>query len=74
MQIQKRTMNWLPKASLYNEQAAKRAKQKAAHQSFLSSQTNLASTIGGIMTSNTQGTTEIVSNMALARMGYNKKA
>lgn len=67
-------MNWLPKASLYNEQAAKRAKQKEAHQSFLSSQSNLASTIGGIMTSNTQGITEIVSNIALARMGYNKKA
>jgi hypothetical protein len=74
MLIQKRTMGWLPKASLYNEAVNKRAKQKAMHQQFLSSQTNLASTIGGIMTSNTQGTTEIVSNIALARMGYNKKA
>lgn len=72
MQIQKRTMGWLPKASLYNEMAAKRAKQKAAHQSFLSSQTNLASTVGGIMNTSMQGVTEIVSNMALARM--NKKA
>lgn len=67
-------MNWLPKPSLYNEQAAKRAKQKAAHQSFLSSQTNLASTVGNIMNTNMQGTTEIVSNVALARMGHNKKA
>jgi hypothetical protein len=67
-------MNWLPRASLYNEQAAKRAKQKAAHQEFLSSQSNLSSTIGGIMTSNTQGTTEIVSNIALKRIGYTKKA
>ena len=74
MQIQKRTLNWLPKASLYDEQAAKRAKQKAVHQNFLSNQSSLASTIGGIMTSNTQGITEIVSNIALARMGYNKKA
>ena len=68
MQIQKRTMNWLPKASLYNEQAAKRAKQKSAHQAFLSSQSNLSSTIGSIMTTNTQGVTEIVSNVALARL------
>jgi hypothetical protein len=68
MQIQKRTMNWLPRASLYNEQAAKRAKQSAAHQEFLSRQSNLSSTIGGIMTSNTQGVTEIVSNIALARL------
>lgn len=68
MQIQKRTMGWLPRASLYNEQAAKRAKQSAAHQEFLSNQSNLSSTIGSIMTSNTQGTTEIVSNIALARL------
>jgi hypothetical protein len=74
MQIQKRSLGWLPKPSLYNEMAAKRAKQKANHQAFLSSQSNLASTIGSIMTSNTQGTTEIVSNIALARIGYNKKA
>jgi hypothetical protein len=69
MRIEKRTMNWLPKPSLYNEHAAKRAKQKAAHQSFLSSQTNLASTVGSIMNTSMQGTTEIVSNIALARMG-----
>lgn len=74
MRIEKRTMNWLPKPSLYNEQAARRAKQKQAHQSFLSNQVNLASTIGGIMNAYTQGTTEIVSNITLARLGYNKKA
>ncbi|MEO7223191.1 MAG: hypothetical protein ABIY37_12020 [Devosia sp.] len=65
-------MNWLPKASLYAEQAAKRAKQKATHQDFLSSQSNLASTIGNIMTNNTTETTNLVSRVALARLG--KKA
>lgn len=74
MRIEKRTMNWLPKPSLYHEQAAKRAKQKAAHQNFLNSQTNLASTVGSIMNTSMQGTTEIVSNIALARMGNKKKA
>ena len=68
MQIQKRTMNWLPRASLYNEQAYKREKQKAAHQAFLASQSSLTSTIGSIMTANTQATTDIVSNIALARL------
>ena len=68
MQIQKRTMNWLPKPSLYNEQAAKREKQKAVHQAFLASQSSLTSTIGSIMTANTQATTDIVSNIALARL------
>ena len=68
MQIQKRTMNWLPRASLYNEQAAKREKQKAVHQAFLASQSSLTSTIGSIMTANTQSTTDIVSKIALARL------
>jgi hypothetical protein len=68
MQIQKRTMGWLPKASLYNEQAAKRAKQRASHQAFMSSQTNLTSTIGNIMNTNMTETTNIVSKIALARL------
>ena len=72
MQIQKRTMGWLPKASLYNEQAAKRAKQRASHQAFISGQSNLTSTIGNIMNTNMTETTNIVSKVALARMG--KKA
>jgi hypothetical protein len=73
MQIQKRSMNWLPRASLYNEQAAKRAKQKAAHQEFLSSQTNLTSTIGDIMNTNMTETTNIVSKVALARIQAKSK-
>jgi hypothetical protein len=68
MQVQKRTMNWLPRASLYAEQAHKRQKQKAAHQAFLASQSSLTATIGSIMTSSTQGMTDIVSNIALARI------
>lgn len=72
MQIQKRTLNWLPKASLYNEQTAMRAKQKAAHQEFLSTQSSLSSTVSGIMTSNMQGTTDLVSNIALARLKAKK--
>ena len=69
MLIQKRTLGWLPRPSLYNEQAAMRAKQKANHQSFLSSQSNLASTIGGIMSDNTAATVDIVAKVALARLG-----
>ena len=74
MRIEKRTMNWLPKPSLYAEQAAKRAKQKAAHQEFIASQVALSSTIGDIMTNNAQETTNIVSDIALKRMGYSKTA
>ncbi len=68
MQIQKRTLGWLPKASLYSEATSNRAKYRASNETFLSSQSSLASTIGGIMTTNTQGTTDIVSKIALARI------
>ncbi len=68
MQIQKRTMGWLPKPSLYDEQANQRAKQRSNHSEFLSSQSSLQSSVSGIMTSNTQGMTELVSNIALARI------
>jgi len=73
MQIQKRTMNWLPKPTLYNEQSYKAAKQRNANKTFLASQSNLANSIGNIMNTNAQEKTNIVSNIALDRMGYNKK-
>lgn len=68
MQIQKRTMNWMPRASLYNEQQAKREKQRANHEEFLSNQSSLTSTIGNIMNTNMTETTNIVSKIALARI------
>ena len=74
MIIQKRTLGWLPKPSLYNEQAARRAKQKATHQDFLSTQSTLTSSISSIQTNYTTEMTNIVSRIALDRMGYNKKA
>jgi hypothetical protein len=74
MQIQKRTLNWLPRPSLYAEASAKLAKQKAAHQSFLSSQSNLASTVGSIMNTQMTEQTNIVSKVALARIQGKKTA
>jgi hypothetical protein len=67
-------MNWLPKPSLYDEQAAKRAKQKANHQTFLANQSALAEAVGSIQASYLQGTTDNASNAALSRMGYTKSA
>src|SRR5436190_22532818 len=48
MQVQKRTMSWMPPASLYDEAQQKRAKQKATHEEFLSSQSSLADAITSI--------------------------
>jgi hypothetical protein len=38
-------MNWLPKPSLDHEHAAKRAKQRAAHQNFIDTSSSLAMTV-----------------------------
>lgn len=40
MQIQKRSMNWLPRASLYAEAEAARAKRRAQAQSDLATSAN----------------------------------
>jgi len=72
MQIQKRTMGWLPKPSLYNEMAAKRAKQKAAHQEFLATTSSLTDTVASINMNRVTETGNIVSRVALARLGIKK--
>ena len=72
MLIQKRTMGWLPKPSLYNEMAATRAKQKANHQAFIASTSSLTTTVTSINTTRVQEMGNIVSKIALARMGIKK--
>ena len=68
MLVQKRTMNWLPKPSLYNEMAAKRAKQKAAHQAFISSTSSLTTTVSNLLTNQTVEMGNIISNVVKARL------
>ncbi|HWA18028.1 MAG TPA: hypothetical protein VG757_03465 [Devosia sp.] len=74
MRIEKRTMNWLPRPSLYEDMQAKRAKQKAAHEEFLSSQSNLANTIGSIQSDFTIGQGTLVADIAATRLGLKKSA
>jgi hypothetical protein len=68
MQIQKRTMGWLPKPSLYNEMAAKRAKQKANHQAFLSTTSSFTSAVSTINTNQVNEMVNITSKIAYARL------
>jgi hypothetical protein len=68
MRIQKRTMGWLPRASLYDETQARQNKQRAAHKAFISSQANLAGTVSAINADYTFGTGQLVSNVALSRI------
>ena len=68
MNIQKRTLGWLPKPSLYNEMAYKRAKQKANHQAFLSSTSSLTSVVSNINTNQVTEMVNITSKIAYARL------
>jgi hypothetical protein len=68
MLVQKRTMNWLPKPSLYSEMAAKRAKQKAAHQAFISSTSSLTTTVSNLLNNQTTEMGNIISNVVKARL------
>lgn len=53
MQIVKRTMNWLPRASLFNEAEAARLKRKAQAQADIEKNANAASGLIGGATTNT---------------------
>ena len=72
MIIQQRSLGGLPKPSLYNEMAAKRAKQKANHQAFIASTSSLTSTVTSINSTQVQEMGNIISKIALARMGIKK--
>lgn len=62
MQIQKRTMNWLPRASLYGEAEAARTKRKAYSQAALAQNASYNDAL--ISTANT-GTTGEQINLTL---------
>lgn len=69
MQIQKRSLNWLPRASAHDEAVASRAKRKATHEAFISSQSSLMSTVSAVQTNKVSETVNITSRVALARLG-----
>jgi hypothetical protein len=69
MQIQKRTMSWLPRPSLYNEAEAARLKRKSMQQEFLSSQTSFAGAISATQSSFATEQGVLVGNIAASRLG-----
>ncbi len=56
MQIEKRTMNWLPRASLYDEAEAARTKRRAYSQAALAQNASYSDAL--ISTANTSNTGE----------------
>jgi hypothetical protein len=68
MQIQKRTMNWLPRASLYEEAEAARVKRKANAQAYLAQQSSNASAFTSLTTSSAGSAVDLTMNIAIARV------
>jgi hypothetical protein len=75
MQIAKRTLNWLPRASVYAENEAARAKRRANLQSDMSSAANLNASLIGAGTSTTTDAVNLTIRIAAARIqnGTTKK-
>jgi hypothetical protein len=68
MRIEKRTLGWLPKPSLYHEAVASRAKQRAIQQAYLDSNSSLTSTILSINTNQATETGNIIARIAKQRI------
>lgn len=68
MRIEKRTMNWLPRPSLYDEAEAARLKRKADAQDYLSRQAGNASAFSGLNTLAAGGAVDLTMNIAIARV------
>jgi hypothetical protein len=72
MQIAKRTMNWLPSASLYDEAETARLKRKAQAQADISSSSSLSSNLIGTGTSSTTEAVNLTLRIAAARVQTGK--
>lgn len=68
MQIQKRSLNWLPRASLYNEAEAARLKRKANAQAYLEQQSSNAGIFSSLSSSAAGGAVDLTMNIAVARV------
>ncbi len=68
MQIQKRTMNWLPRASLYDEAELARLKRRAQAQSDLASSANNNAALIAGGTSNVGELINLTLRIAAARI------
>ena len=68
MQIQKRSMNWIPKRSLYNEMAMNRSKLKANARAYLEKNAAIADTFSQIVINDAVEAGSIASRMAMGRI------
>jgi hypothetical protein len=66
--VEKRTMNWLPRQSAYDEATAARDKRKAAAEEFISTQSGFADAFSGLMSNTVAEQGNLVSQAAAARL------
>lgn len=74
MLIQKRTMNWLPKASAFDYAQQQLARRRAMTKDFLARQQSTAALLGSIGTVNSRSAVELTINNAVQRILASKKA
>lgn len=68
MRIEKRSMNWLPRPSAYDQIRQQNARRREAHQSFINSQQSLVNAIGNIMSNYNTSISELAASATLARV------
>jgi hypothetical protein len=68
MEIQKRTLNWLPRESAWDSAQAQREKRKANNDAFLEQQTAMASAFQTSRDDLVYGMAEITAKVAAARV------
>jgi hypothetical protein len=68
MRIEKRTMNWLPRPSLYKEAEAARLKRRQNAQQAMANQQSIANAFGFLHSSRTQNQVDIAIRVAHARL------
>jgi hypothetical protein len=68
MIVQKRSLNWLPRPSLYDQQASARARMQATHNQFLGRQTDFFDKISAIQADALVQTGQLISKIAVSRI------
>jgi hypothetical protein len=68
MEIVKRSLNWLPRQSMYEEAQQRRAQRREAAYSFIATQQTLASAVSSAYVNYTMGMAEITGQTAANRV------
>lgn len=68
MQIEKRSMNWLPRPSLFDQAEAARLKRKANAEAYMAQQSSNASVFSSMSTAAAGGSVDIAMSVAISRV------